>query len=217
MDRRRNQGGDAKGTIWSRAHGVLRNAFTHGSASVVGNKAKTVGLSWPQTTQDRGQFLGVVPRVADRRVISLECDADMASGISLVFSYNAGVPAEASPGLTVREFAAVLEWGTGNGRHVIEIDIAEGTRVSLHTQTVDVSIVDYSLTPGPGTDYWDVENAASVAYLPGSKPAVKTQRVYLPLRPVGLGGGGFLPIEELMDRLVEAIEINAATAGGTTP
>lgn len=196
--------------IFQRGTGVLRNAGSDASASVAGNLARTIGFGsasgWPQAIPNFGAPNDVRPKTLDRRPVTLETDPDAASGMSLVFSYNANGGGE-QVGLeptAVREFAALLEWGTGNGRHVLEMDIAEGTRVTLHTQTVNVSILDYSLRPSPEAPYWRLENSASSSYLPGAKPAVKTQRVF---RPILFGTGGdaaALPPTEMAVRLARA-------------
>lgn len=217
MARSENAFEPRKESVLARDTGVLRNAASDASASAAGNLVRTVGhgspSGWPQAIPDFDAPNDVRPKLLDRRPVSLETDADVASGISLVFSYNPNAGGEQF-GLepaTVREFAAFLEWGTGNGRHVLELDIAEGTRVTLHTQTVNVLILDYSLRPSPETPYWRLENAASSSYLPGAKPAVKTQRAY---RPNLFGTGGSrvaLPPAEM------AVRLARASAAGTVP
>lgn len=177
---------------FSKHAGLLKNGTLAGS-SRTGNRDQN--SAWATELRDlAGTLYDVVPSQGKKRVVHLQTEPALGVGASLVFGYNArssgepitgnpskGIPVAIAPDLdTAREFAAYIEFGNGNGRFAMEVDVAEGSRVNVWGDDVEVWILDYSLRPARNTPYWGLENHGAGAYLPGAQ-GVRTQRCYAPV------------------------------------
>lgn len=177
-------------TIFGLADGVLKKGYGSLSASRTGNKALTKpGTAWPALVKDKdGAIIDVLGKLLDVRVVKLDASAGAASSCTIAASYPTDNQNEwpfNKQTVTRREMALGIEFGNGNAKAYLEIDIAEGVVVTIPTQVAEVTVIDYSLNPERLNQdppfvppYWEIEGHGAASYLPTHKPGVKTMRAY---------------------------------------
>jgi len=212
----------ASPSIFDADRGILRSVRKQ-ATSAAGNVA--VGRRYAEGIPNgpggpSGRLLGVIPAEFDLRNIQTHGEADVASGISLVFALANPAPVTEASIQQPRELVAEIAWGNGRARQVIRCDIAEGTRLSLHTQVVECKILDYTPPPTlitPDPDYEELRVQAHIAYTPG-EPGVLTQRVFAPFT---VAVGEFIdavPQDELVNLYPGAwLQLLACASSGNIP
>lgn len=169
--------------------GLLSEAARH-AVKAGGHATLPATAAAPRTIRLAGQDLiyDILPIAATKHAVKLQCEAHLASSVSLVLSHP-GEQASVLPGSIPRPApgaspmrAAAISFGVGQSLHVIEVDVAEGTVVTLPTQVVEVSMLHYATdleALPPGTT---LRSQASAAYGTAvSMRAVKTMRALMPL------------------------------------
>ncbi|MCA9716929.1 MAG: hypothetical protein KC468_19810 [Myxococcales bacterium] len=124
-------------------------------------------------------------------MIALDTMPTAANAVSLVFGFNLGAPVEnqvPNVGNLSRDFAARVEFGTGNANFAVECDVLVGSRVSVAGDSVEVMMLDYTIqAQDPSAAYWGLVNAAAASYLPGLH-GYKTDRCLLPCQYAAAAG-----------------------------
>lgn len=158
----------------------------------------------------------IIPTMAQQRAVNLSTEAQHATTVALVCSYNSGtnteIVASENPLLPriglPREHAAYISFGVGQALHTIEIDLVEGNTTSLPTQVAEVAIANYGTHSSPQFSH-ALDDAVSVAYRTSPATATKTQRAMVPLGlfRLALDGAGDLdaPQESLANALARPI------------
>lgn len=155
----------------------------------------------------------LTPVVAQDRVIDLQTEGHESEAATLVFGYRTRERNEVTqvvdgpiplpvPEAYPRRHAARVSFGVGQASHAVELDVAEGTAVTVPTQVVEVTMLSYSAVfPVIDERPPALRSQASAAY-GSSGVGVKTMPCLVPLGLYVLPGVG-LPGQAL-PRLVDA-------------
>lgn len=163
-------------TALSVPSGLLQNSrrgayTTAGSSAAAATWARSVGVP----------VYDIVPTICSTRVISVTAETPWASSLTLTVGFLPGSKEQVRSYRVEREFAALVEFGTANGRHSVEIDVSLGNRVCISGDTCEVSLLEYTTEPEGSPPYWLVDNFVGVAHLPCPHPPFRTQRALFPL------------------------------------
>jgi len=167
-----------------------------------------------QTVLGFDYLLDLRPQLAGARAIHLSVDDIYAHTCTLVASYNAVQNPDnlfildagdaSSVSTPLRDFRWLVEYGVAGTKHAVEIDVSEGTVVTLPGATINASLysIHYSRKLGPQNT--QLKSMAHLSTGGTPRAGYVTDRVYCPFQ-VATDALDLPTIEEQMKRLKAAV------------